>query len=96
MSAPNGEGKSREEFEREWKQLWAKCERLKTGEFLKPPALISQENHPVKRAARDFYGADVEEYVVNEAESYRELLEAAILTARVSRPQTAYRCNSAI
>lgn len=72
----NGEGKSREEFEREWKQLWAKCERLKTGEFLKPPALISQENHPVKRAARDFYGADVEEYVVNEAESYRELLES--------------------
>ena len=30
----------------------------------------------VKRAARDFYGADVEEYVVNEAESYRELLES--------------------
>ena len=72
----NGEGKSREEFEKEWKQLWVRCERLKTGEFLKPPALLLQENHPVKRAARDFYGADVEEYVVNDAESYRELLES--------------------
>ena len=72
----NGEGKSREEFERELKLLLEKCEKLKAGEFLKPPALISQENHPVKRAARDFYGADVEEYLVNEAESYREFLES--------------------
>lgn len=72
----NGAGKSREEFERELKQLLAKCERLKASEFVKPPALILRENHPVQRAVRDFYGADVEEYVVNEAESYRDLLES--------------------
>ena len=34
-----------------------------------------QENHPVRRAARDFYAADVDEYVVNDEVAYEELLE---------------------
>jgi len=50
-------------------------EKLKTGEFLKPPALLLQENHPVKRAARDFYAPDVDEYVVNDKAAYEELLD---------------------
>lgn len=71
----NGEGKTKEEFEKEIALLAAKAEKLKTGEFLKPPALLLQENHPVRRAARDFYAADVDEYVVNDKEAYEELLE---------------------
>ncbi len=71
----NGEGKTREEFEKEIGLLAAKAEKLKTGGFIKPPALLLQENHPVKRAARDFYAADVDEYVVNDKAAYEELLE---------------------
>ena len=71
----NGEGKTREEFEKEISILAAKAEKLKTGEFLKPPALLLQENHPVKRAARDFYAPDVDEYVVNDKNAYEELLD---------------------
>ncbi len=71
----NGEGKSREEFEKEIAVLAEKAEKLKKGEFIKPPALLLQENHPVKRAARDFYAVDVDEYVVNDKTSYEELLE---------------------
>lgn len=71
----NGAGKSREEFEKEIAILAEKVEKLKTGTFLKPPALLQQENHPVKRAARDFYAADVDEYVVNDKAAYAELLE---------------------
>lgn len=71
----NGEGKTREEFEKEIGILAAKAEKLKTGEFIKPPALLLQENHPVKRAARDFYAPDVDEYVVNDKAAYEELLD---------------------
>ena len=71
----NGEGKTREEFEKEIRILSEKAEKLKTGAFLKPPALLLQENHPVRRAARDFYGADVDEFVVNDRGAYEELLE---------------------
>jgi len=71
----NGEGKTKEEFEKEISVLAAKAEKLKTGEFIKPPALLLQENHPVRRAARDFYAPDVDEYVVNDKNAYEELLE---------------------
>lgn len=71
----NGEGKSREEFEKEIFILAAKTEKLKNGQFLKPPVLLLQENHPVQKAARDFYAADAAEYVINDAAAYKELLE---------------------
>jgi len=71
----NGEGKTKEEFAKEISVLAAKAEELKTGEYLKPPALLLQENHPVRRAARDFYAPDVDEYVVNDTFAYEELLE---------------------
>ena len=71
----NGEGKTREEFEKEITVLKEKAEKLKKGEFIKPPALLLQENHPVRRAARDFYAPDVDEYVVNDTSAYEELLE---------------------
>lgn len=71
----NGAGKSREDFEKELQALTAKWEKLRHGMYLKPPALLLQENHPVKRAARDFYSADVDEYVVNEEGAYEELLQ---------------------
>ena len=70
----NGEGKTREEFEKEIAVLAEKAEKLKIGEFIKPPALLLQENHPVRKAARDFYAPDVDEYVVNEKAAYEELL----------------------
>ncbi len=71
----NGAGKSREDFEKELKALAVKWEKLCRGMYLKPPALLLQENHPVKRAARDFYSADVDEYVVNDEGAYEELLQ---------------------
>ena len=71
----NGEGKTREEFEKEITVLAEKAEKLKKGEFMKPPALLLQENHPVRRAARDFYAPNVDEYVVNDKEAYEELLK---------------------
>ena len=71
----NGAGKTEEEFEKEITVLAEKAEKLKKGAFIKPPALLLQENHPVKRAARDFYAPDVDEYVVNDKASYEELLE---------------------
>ena len=71
----NGEGKTKEEFEKEIAVLAVKYEKLKHGEFMKPPVLLLQENHPVRRAARDFYAADVDEYVVNDKVAYEELLE---------------------
>jgi len=71
----NGEGKTKEEFEKEISILAAKCEKLKYGDFIKPPVLLLQENHPVRRAARDFYAPDVDEYVVNDTAAYEELLE---------------------
>lgn len=69
----NGAGKSREDFEKECGLLLAKWRQLEQGQYRKPPALLLQENHPVKRAARDFYSADVAEYVVNDETAYREL-----------------------
>ena len=44
---------------------------------------------------RGIFTARMWRNMVNEAESHRELLKAAILTARDSLPQTAYRCSSA-
>ncbi len=71
----NGAGRSREEFEKEISVLSGKLEKLKHGSYLLPPALLLRENHPVQRAARDFYGVDVEEYVVNDGQAYEELLQ---------------------
>lgn len=71
----NGEGKSEEAYAAELALLLKKREILQKGEYLRPPALLLRENHPIQRAARDFYGADVQEYVLNDGQAYRELLE---------------------
>lgn len=71
----NGAGKSKEEFEKELAVLREKRAKWKQGEYILPPALLLQENHPVKRAVRDFYAADVDEFVVNDGQAYQELLE---------------------
>lgn len=71
----NGAGKSREDFAKELHALTAKWESLGPWMYLKPPALLLRENHPVKRAARDFYSADAAEYVVNDEAAYKELLQ---------------------
>ncbi len=71
----NGEGKSEEAYAAELNLLLKKREALQKGVYIRPPALLLQENHPIQRAARDFYGADVEEYVVNDGQAYAELLE---------------------
>lgn len=71
----NGAGKSREDFEKELQTLTAKWEKLQYGMYLKPPALLLRENYPVQRAVRDFYSADVDEYVVNDETAYHELLQ---------------------
>ena len=72
----NGAGRDRAAFEREIGILSGKLKALQGAEYALPPALLLRENHPVKRAARDFYSADVEEFVLNDAQAYEELLQS--------------------
>ena len=69
----NGAGRSREEYEKEFSRLLKKWETLQKGQFALPPALLLRESEPVLQAVRDFYAADVDEFVVNDAEAYRAL-----------------------
>lgn len=71
----NGAGKGREEYEKEINALRKKWDKLDQGQFLLPPALLLQETHPVKRAVRDFYAADVAEFVLNDEQAYEELCQ---------------------
>lgn len=71
----NGEGRSLEEYEREISTLMEKWKALEKGTYALPPALLLRENHPILRAARDFYAADVDEFLVNDSEAYDALTE---------------------
>lgn len=71
----NGVGRSRAEYEKELSALLAKWKALEKGEYALPPALLLQESHPIRQAVRDFYAADVDEFVVNDEEVYSFLLE---------------------
>lgn len=70
----NGAGRTEDAFLQEMAALAEKIEKLRQGEYMLPPALLLGENHPVRRAARDFYSADVGEYIVNDGQAYAELL----------------------
>lgn len=71
----NGAGRSREEYESEISILLEKWRKLEKGTFALPPALLLKESQPVLQAVRDFYSADVEEFVLNDEASYHALLE---------------------
>lgn len=72
----NGAGQSAEAFEKEIARLSEKWDALRFGAYVQPPALLLRENDPVLRAARDFYAADVDVFVVNDGAAYQTLLES--------------------
>nr|WP_243423703.1 Rne/Rng family ribonuclease [Anaerotignum lactatifermentans] len=71
----NGAGRVEPAFQAELGQLLEKWNCLKQAEYRKPPALLWRENLPALKAARDFYAADVDSFVVNDKETYEKLLE---------------------
>lgn len=71
----NGAGRSDEEYGKELSGLLKKWEGVERGQFARPPALLLRESQPVLQAARDFYAADVDEFVVNDAKAYQALAE---------------------
>lgn len=71
----NGANRSQEEYENEISLLLEKCKKLEKGTFALPPALLLQESQPVHQAVRDFYSADVDEFVLNDEAAFHSLLE---------------------
>lgn len=71
----NGAGRDKAAFEKELSFLLEKWKQVKDAAYRKPPALLWQENLPVLKAARDFYAADVDTFVVNEKQAYEKLLQ---------------------
>lgn len=71
----NGAGRDEPAFQAELRQLLEKWNCLKQAVYRKPPELLWRENLPALKAARDFYAADVDSFVVNDTETYEKLLE---------------------
>ncbi|WP_317855511.1 Rne/Rng family ribonuclease [Chakrabartyella piscis] len=72
----NGAGKTEPEFAKEVTQLLEKSATLEKAMYQKPPLLLVEMNQPIAKAVRDFYGQGVEEFVLNDKESYELLLES--------------------
>lgn len=70
----NGAGRDEPAFREEMNRLLEKWNSLKNAAYRKPPALLWRENLPALKAARDFYAADVDSFVVNDTETYEKLL----------------------
>lgn len=69
----NGEGKEKEDFEKEFKRLLEGAENLlKEGVFRKAPALVSRDIPPVLKAARELFTSDVEECLINQQEDFKD------------------------
>lgn len=71
----NGKGKNQAAFQAELELLLEKWNSLHQSAYRKPPEMLWRENMPALKAARDFYSADVDVFVVNDAETYRKLME---------------------
>lgn len=70
----NGEGKAEEDYEKEIRMLLDKAEGIDKGQFRKAPSLLLQQSLPVEKAVRDFYSEAIEEFVINNEEVYKKLL----------------------
>ena len=62
-----------EEFAKELEELLQKWKDVRQAEYQRAPALLWQESTFALKAVRDFYGADVDSFVVNDAQTYRQL-----------------------
>lgn len=71
----NGEGKSEEDFQKEFSLLLEKARDVAKGKYTKAPSLLLRQSLPVEKAVRDFYREDIHEFVVNDEEVYKNLLE---------------------
>ncbi|MCI8341988.1 MAG: Rne/Rng family ribonuclease [Firmicutes bacterium] len=66
-----GEGKTFDEFKEESECLKKLCETvLNSGRYIKAPALLHSEGSAAVKAARDLFGDDVDEIVLNDVEEY--------------------------
>lgn len=72
----NGAGQPQEAFEMEIRLLIEKAEKLKNGNYMKTPMLLVKQGLPIEKAVRDFYGADVDEFVVNTPEVFSQLAQS--------------------
>lgn len=71
----NGAGRTEQEFEKELRILLQKWTSIQNAEYRMAPALLWQENEPALKAVKDFYGADVDSFVVNDHATYQRLQE---------------------
>ena len=69
----NAVGRTEEEFAKELEELLQKWKDVRQAEYKRAPALLWQESTFALKAVRDFYGADVDSFVVNDAQTYRQL-----------------------
>ena len=67
----NGKGKSEADFAEEMKRLLVKAKNvLEQGQYIKPPALLHEENGSALKAVRDYFSKSIDEFVVNDKEMY--------------------------
>ncbi len=69
----NGQGRTEQEFEKELQILFQKWTSIENAAYRMAPALLWQENEPALKAAKDYYSADVDSFVVNEHTMYQKL-----------------------
>lgn len=74
----NAQGKSEEDFINEIDKLCIKSEKiLNMGKYIKSPVLIYKDSSIVYRAVRDLFSNEIEEFIINNVEEYKHVLEMA-------------------
>ncbi|KAF5075477.1 Ribonuclease G [anaerobic digester metagenome] len=71
----NGEGKTEEDFQKELQSLLEKARVIENAQFRMAPSLLLQQSLPVEKAVRDFYSEKIDEFVVNDQQTYEYLLK---------------------
>jgi len=71
----NGEGKTEEDFQKELQSLLEKAKVVENAQFRMAPSLLLQQSLPVEKAVRDFYSEKIDEFVVNDQQTYEYLLK---------------------
>ncbi len=71
----NGAGRTEQEFAKELQLLLQKWTSVQNAQYRMAPALLWEEYEPALQAAKDFYGADVHSFVVNDHKTYQTLQE---------------------
>lgn len=72
----NAQGKLEEDLLEEINKLYLKSEKiLNTSEYIKSPALIYKDSSLVYRAVRDLFSNEIEEFIINDEQDYKDALE---------------------